>query len=263
MPEVVHWNPKRWTRMGQGPLTRRIPARRGFDNFGDLLGPWIVARAVERLGLGRARSKTPRLLAVGSIMRLGSAGDVVWGSGINGKSVDTATFPLLDVRAVRGPRTAQVLRSFGNTVPDVFGDPALLIPHLWTDEELGIRRRSGGLVLMPNYNDARHWPENAVSPRGAMLEKVRLLASAERVVASSLHAIIIAEAYGVPAVLVASTKEKPFKYEDHYEGTGRVAPSAAPDWEMGLVAEAAPPIVDWSPDPLMDAFPRDLWKEAR
>ncbi|MGX1701063.1 polysaccharide pyruvyl transferase family protein [Microbacterium sp. NPDC055357] len=263
MPDIVHWNPRRWRRLGRGPVTRWIPARRGFGNFGDLLGPWIVRRMVGRLGLGRALSRSPRLLAVGSIMRLGLEGDVVWGAGINGKTVDGAVFPRLDVRAVRGPLTARVLRTFGNDVPEVFGDPALLIPHLWTDDELGIRRRTTGVVLMPNYNDIRHWPSHAIDPRGDVLERVRLLASAELVVASSLHAVVIAEAYGVPAVLVTSTREKPFKYEDHYEGTGRRAPAPAPDWEQGLQTAPAPPITGWSPAPLMDAFPRDLWRSKR
>jgi pyruvyltransferase len=260
MPEVVHWNPKRWTRAGLGPVSRWIPRRRGFDNFGDLLGPLIVRRLHERRGLGRATGRSPRLLAVGSIMRLAAAGDVVWGAGINGKSVEGAQFPVLDVRAVRGPRTAHVLRGFGNTVPDVFGDPALLIPHLWSDSELGVRRRTGGTVLMPNYNDLRHWPAHAVDPRGDVWQRVRLLASAQRVVASSLHAIVIAEAYGVPAVLVASTREKPFKYEDYYEGTGRNAPETAHDWEAGMTADAAPPLKDWDHERLMAAFPVDLWR---
>ncbi|WP_194409374.1 polysaccharide pyruvyl transferase family protein [Microbacterium cremeum] len=259
MPEIVHWNPKRWGRLGRGPVSRWIPARKGFDNFGDLLGPMIVRRIHERRALGRARGRTPRLLAVGSIMRLAATGDVVWGAGINGKTVDIAQFPVVDVRAVRGPRTAAVLRSFGNEVPDVFGDPALLIPHLWTDAELGIRRRTSGTVLMPNYNDLRTWPSGAIDPRGDPIERVRLLASAERVVASSLHAIAIAEAYGVPAVLVASAKEKPFKYIDYYEGTGREAPRAAESWEEGLDTPGAPPISGWNHSTLLDAFPDDLW----
>jgi pyruvyltransferase len=210
--------------------------------------------------LGKAHGKEPRLLAVGSIMRLARPGDVVWGAGINGKSVDTAEFPIVDVRAVRGPRTAAVLTTFRNAVPDVYGDPALLIPHLWGDDELGIRRGSGGVVLMPNYNDIRAWPAHSIDPRGNPFERVRQLASAELVVASSLHAIAIAEAYGVPAVLVSSSKEKPFKYVDYYEGTGRGAPPAAESWEEGLRSAAAAPITDWDHSRLLGAFPSDMWR---
>lgn len=245
--------------MGKSGAARWIPARKGFNNFGDLLGPLIVDRMKQRLMLGRAVAKQPRLLAVGSIMRLGHPGDVVWGSGINGKTVDTAQFPIMDVRAVRGPLSAQVLREFGNTVPDVFGDPALLIPHLWSDDELGIERGASGLVLMPNYNDIRDWPSESVDPRGDVWDRVRTLASATHVVASSLHALVIAEAYGVPATLVASGKEKRFKYEDYYEGTGRTAPPFASNWREGIDM-TPPPSLNWDPAPLLEAFPSDLWR---
>ncbi len=259
MPEVVHWNPKRWGRLGKGPVTRWVPARRGFNNFGDLLGPLIVDRLRTQHGLGRSLDRSRRLLAVGSIMRLGHEGDVVWGAGINGKSVDDSVFPKFDVRAIRGPRTAQVLRTFGNVVPEVFGDPALLIPELWSDEEIGVRRKTGGVVLMPNYNDIRLWPSNAIDPRGDPFDRIRTIASANLVVASSLHAIVIAEAYGVPAVLVTSSKERPFKYEDYYLGTGREMPNPADSWESGLTATPAPPL-EWDSSPLLASFPAELWK---
>jgi pyruvyltransferase len=195
-------------------------------------------------------------------MRLGREGDVVWGAGINGKSVDHSTFPKFDLRAVRGPRTAEVLQSFGNRFVDVYGDPALLIPELWTDAELGIRRQTGGVVLMPNYNDIRSWPSEAIDPRGKPFDRVRTIASAELVVASSLHALVIAEAYGVPAVLVSSSKERPFKYEDYYLGTGRAMPPAANTWEEGLAMTPAPPLA-WDSSALLAAFPADLWKPRR
>ncbi|MDF2993699.1 MAG: putative polysaccharide biosynthesis protein [Microbacterium sp.] len=260
MPEVVHWNPPRGA-------FRRIPILRNTslvprkNNFGDLLGPWIVDRLVTRLGLGTAIAKTPRLLAVGSIMRLAQRDDVVWGAGINGKSLEGTVFPRLDVRAVRGPLTAAHLREAGNTVPDVYGDPALLIPSLWADDELGIRRGTGGTLLMPNLFDVNDWPPSAVDPRGPVVDRVRALASATRVVASSLHAVIIAEAYGVPAVLVGGG-ESPFKYEDYYEGTGRRLPPIAPDWRAGMEWDAADPITAWDGRRLEAAFPADLWSRG-
>lgn len=260
MPEVVHWNPKKWGRLGRGPLSRWVPRHKGFNNFGDLLGPLVVHRVHKRLALGRPLTRSPRLLAVGSIMRLAEPGDVVWGAGINGKRLDTVQFATVDARAVRGPQTARVLRSFGNDVPDTFGDPALLIPHLWTDEELRIERDTGGVVLMPNYNDVKLWPAGAIDPRGDPEERIRLIASATRVVASSLHAIVIAEAYGIPAVLVASSRELPFKYQDYYEGTGRRMPTPAGDWKAGLSADPAPPIAGWDHRALLEAFPTDLWR---
>ena len=262
MPEVVHWNPVAWRRASQRGLGRLIPIRKGVRNFGDLLGPLIVARLRQQLSLGRESDPNSRLLAVGSIMRLAAPGDVVWGAGINGKTMQGVTFPVLDVRAVRGPLTAQTLRAHGNTVPDTYGDPALLIPRLWTEEELGVSRRSQGVVLMPNYNDIRDWPENALSPLGNPLKKIRALASADVVIASSLHAIIIAEAFGVPTILVRSSKETLFKYEDYYLGTGRELPQVAPNWRAALDWTPTPPLTNWDPRPLIASFPSDLWQSS-
>jgi pyruvyltransferase len=262
MPEVVHWNYLNLRRAGTGPVTRWIPKLSRLGNFGDLLGPIIVKRAVKHLGLGRARSSKDRLLAVGSIMRLARPGDTIWGVGINGKSIGDGVYPQLDIRAVRGPVTAEVLKSTNASVPAVYGDPALLIPHLWTDAELGIRRGSGGLVVMPNYNDLAAFPPDSVSPLGNPIERIRMLANATRVVASSLHALVIAEAYGVPAVLVSSGAEHDFKYRDYYEGTGRTMPVPVAIADAAD-ADPAPPITDWSADALLDAFPRDLWLPPR
>jgi pyruvyltransferase len=262
MPKVVHWNYVNLRRAGTGPITRWIPKVSRLGNFGDLLGPIIVRRVVTRLGLGRALSSQQRLLAVGSILRLAQPGDTVWGAGINGKSIGDGVYPRLDIRAVRGPATAEVLKATNESVPAVYGDPALLIPQLWTDAELGIERRSGGVVVMPNYNDLDAFPSDAVSPLGNPLERIRMLASATRVVASSLHALVIAEAYGVPAVLVTSSAEHDFKYRDYYEGTGRAMPVPV-DIADAADADPAPPITDWSADALLDAFPRDLWRPPR
>jgi pyruvyltransferase len=257
MPRVVHWNPR--AALGTGRILTRIKVGPRVDNFGDMLGPHIVARLRTSLGLGPARSRSQRLLAVGSIMHLARDGDVVWGTGINGKMLQEA-YPRLDVRAVRGPLTAERLRRGGVHVPDVFGDPGLLIPRLWTDDELGIERGTTGTVLVPNLHDRARFPADAVDPQGDFAACIRTIASADLVVASSLHGIVVAEAYGVPAVLVTSSTEPPFKYDDYYAGTGRARPAAVATWQEGLDAAPAPPITGWSPEPLLAAFPADLWE---
>jgi pyruvyltransferase len=262
MPEIVYWNP--WRRLGRTGLLRRVPVPRRVDNFGDLLGPLIVDRLRRRLGLPAdgPRRDGRRLLAVGSILHFARPGDVVWGSGVNGK-IPVEGFPPLDVRAVRGPRTAQRLRAAGAEVPEVFGDPALLIPHLWSDDELGVRRRTGGTVFVPNLHDLGAFPSESLDPRGGALEKVAAIASAERVVASSLHGMVVADAFGVPLLPVASRAEPPFKYQDYFEGTGRELPELFPDWRAAVAdggLRVPPPA--WRHEPLLAAFPADLWPAA-
>lgn len=257
MPKVVHWNPR--ANLGNGRVLARIHIGPRVNNFGDLLGPRIVERVRERLSLGRDRSPARRLLTVGSILHLAREHDIVWGSGINGK-MQREHYPRLDVRAVRGPLTAERLRRAQIESPDVYGDPALLIPYLWSDQELDVERGSSGTVLVPNLHDRSRFPNNAIDPRQGIASCVREIASANLVISSSLHGIVVAEAFGVPAVLVKSPTEPMFKFEDYYLGTGRSLPSPVGTWREGLDATPAPPITRWNPDSLLDAFPTELWE---
>lgn len=256
MPKVVHWNPR--ASLGTGRILTRIHVGRRVGNFGDLLGPLIVRRIRDSLGIEGSLTRGRRLLTVGSILHLAREGDVVWGSGINGKMLQHP-YPPLDVRALRGPLSAERLKRAGVEAPAVYGDPALLIPQLWRDEELAITRRSGGTVLVPNLHDRPGFPADALDPRADPLSCVRAIASASLVVSSSLHGLVVAEAYGVPAVLVASSTEPTFKYEDYYLGTGRPLPRPAATWREGLETAPAPPIADWAPETLLGAFPADLF----
>lgn len=261
--EVVHWNPRKYT------LLRRFAFGPRKNNFGDLLGPEIVARlagvTVGELGPGGER----RLLSVGSILHFASDGDVVWGSGVNGKVLDDQyRFADLDVRAVRGPKTRAFLQKRGIEVPEVYGDPGLLVPELFGNLELKNRKRTRELLVLPNLNDFRsletQYRALAVHPSAGLETCLVAIAESQLVVASSLHAIIVAESLGIPAVLVRSARESPFKYEDYYLGTGREPiPSVATIAEGIKRGEQSEPAnLLWDSKPLLDAFPLDLWKAA-
>jgi pyruvyltransferase len=259
MPRVVFWNPR--LRISNLPVVYRIPRLRRVNNFGDLLGPLIVSRICELQKLNHSDSDKRRLLTVGSIINVEArAGDVVWGSGIHGNLLPLRNpIPHLDIRALRGPLTARVLQQSGLGVPEIYGDPALLIPKLWSDSELGIHRQSGGTLHVPNYEDIASAPNGALDPRGNPFDIVRKIASAKLVIANSLHAIIIAESYGVPTIVVASPSQRLFKYEDYFEGTGRSLPRVASDWNSASRSTPSPPIKNWDHASLLRAFPADLW----
>lgn len=236
--------------------------RSGARNFGDHLSH-VISAAVARercVSFDDETSRPHRLLAVGSILHFAQDGDTVWGSGVNGKvSLAEIRARKLDVRAVRGPKTAEVLRGLGIDAPEVFGDPALLIPRFF-----GARFRVEPVrdyIFIPNLNDLKthgHLP-NVVSPLRGWNHCVEQICAAKLVIASSLHGIILAEAFGVPARYVRLTAiESQFKYDDYAQGTGRralvPAHSIAEAREMG----GHEPI-HFDPEPLIEAFPYDLW----
>ncbi len=82
-----------------------------------------------------------KLIAIGSMLSFAKDDDVIWGSGINGKLLDTKhyKFSRLDIRAVRGPLTRNYLReNFQVKAPEVYGDPGLLIPYYFLN--LNVKR---------------------------------------------------------------------------------------------------------------------------
>lgn len=259
--EVAHWDPLRRTGRWGSPTIRSRPLR----NFGDLLGPVIVRAMVRQLRLGSAvdHGSLPRLLAIGSVLHLAEPSDVVWGAGMNVKAgVELSALPTLDLRAVRGPRSRDLLTiRFRQAAPPVFGDPGLLLGALAPRLVVPARKRSG-VAVVPNLNELGLLTsrEHVVNPRWRLRRVLRAIAASELVVGTSLHGIIVAESLGVPARAVRTSAEGAFKYEDYYLATGRDPDAVLADSVDEAIARggAEPPV--WDPRPLLNAFPADLWK---
>jgi pyruvyltransferase len=239
-----------------------IPAGH-FLNFGDALAHVIVAQMLARHGrsLMDETERPARLLAIGSILHYAKDGDVIWGTGVNGKSAASDhQFTSLDVRAVRGPLTRDFLRKLGIEAPEIYGDPALLLPTLFG----GAFRATGTqpYAVMPNLYDLDllNGVSNVVSPLLGWNRCVERILESRLVIASSLHAIIVAEAFGIPARYVRlSETEHLFKYEDYVLGTGRTrldyARSVGEAVEMGGM-----PATSFDAERLLQSFPIDLWR---
>lgn len=259
--DVFSWNwrlPAFSSRVG-----RRIPIDRWVNNFGDLLGPPIVAWAAKRHGidLDSPAGRRARLLSIGSVLHEASDGDVIWGAGRNGLVPDRLhRFNTLDIRSVRGPLTKSFLEDRGVLVPPVFGDPALLLPMAmpWVMEWTAVKRYE--LTIVPNYMDMRHYRgnQNVLDPRSSVGKCLRRIAQSEFVIGSSLHGVIVAEALGIGARAVRATFDPEFKYRDYYAGTGRPDAQIATNVADALSMGPCPPPV-WSSSALLDAFPVDLW----
>jgi pyruvyltransferase len=250
------------------PTTRLLVWRppNGRVNFGDFLSQVIVELMLARRGitLGDETRKPHQLLAIGSVLHFATDGAVVWGTGVNGKMpVEQHAFRSLDVRAVRGPLTRAFLTERKIAVPEVYGDPGLLLPVLAPGR---FKRGAGaGPGFVPNLNDMAELGAKelsgvpVVSPLNGWNRCVAEILEHDLILASSLHGLIIAEAYGIPARYVRlSETENLFKYRDYYEGTGRpnfgFARSVAEGLEMG---GEQPAVFDSSR--LIQAFPFDLW----
>jgi len=169
------------------------------NNFGDMLSPLIC----EWMGAKPEYCETsPKVLAVGSILDRAGNDDIIWGSGVQ---IERDLPSRLDVRAVRGPVTANFIRKYGFDVPDVYGDPALLLPVFYTPRA-GMPVRE---LIVPNIVDVelkrfakeRQLPILDIAV-DEPLDIVDAICSAEFVITSSLHALIVAESYDIKVAYI-------------------------------------------------------------
>lgn len=246
-------------------------------NLGDNLSEVIVSYMLSNKGLSL---NTPiqgkkHLYAVGSIIPLGFQNATIWGSGFLHKLDFIRLFfnsPLikkLDIRAVRGPKSREQLIRMGHKCPEVYGDPAMLLPMIYSPQALRIDGQLNEYIIIPHFTKEEECREKygddiVVSMMTLDYKHVidRML-SAKKVITGSLHGIIIAETYGVPAVFLRTRGAyKDFKYDDYYASTGR------PDYIYASTIEEA---IEMEPMPLptnikelqkglIDSFPYDLWK---
>jgi pyruvyltransferase len=260
--ELFHWNPR--TPLRSGRVSGRLLLGRRVNNFGDLLGPLIVNGIRARLGLSHGRpTRSTRLFSVGSVLHYATARDTVWGSGVNGHWLSAQYCPQLDIRALRGPLTRRFLLERGTIdIPEVYGDPALLLPIVRPDL-LGAPRTIP-ITVVANINEPNDLgpphPRSGVfvlDPRSPLDSCLRTIAASQLVVGTSLHAIVVAEALGIGARVIRSRGEGAFKYLDYYRGTGRdFSPAESLEQAIAMGADEPP---QWDSSRLLAAFPRDLW----
>jgi hypothetical protein len=139
------------------------------------------------------------------------------------------------------------------------GDPALLLPMLYPEFKANSVASTQPL-LVPNLNDAEKYADNPFLclPQNDPKDIIRRITTSEIVIGSSLHAMIVADAFGVPSRPIRSIHENNFKYLDYYEGTRRFevefANSVKHALELGPVEKGF-----YDTEGLLNSFPSDLW----
>jgi len=244
---------------------------RTFVNFGD----YISLKLVERIVGGPVRTYVKgqknieqKLLASGSIFSFGIDDDVVWGSGINGKLLKKKDykFTTLDIRSVRGPLSRNFIqKALQMDCPEIYGDPALLFPYFFPEFKRK-EKPAYDYIIIPHYSEEDLFPrdewDNVVFSTDPWEEIIDKILDSRLVVSCSLHGVIIAEAYGIPARLMRVTDNEPlFKYIDYYSGTGRPDFKYATTINEALEMGGEPPF-KCNLEKLYNAFPFEYWPNA-
>lgn len=205
-------------------------------NFGDDLNYFLLkdlTNLIFRFKDSTILSKIKRTnyLCIGSIIHLGNRHSVVWGAGCISK--DSPIPKPKQVLAVRGPKTRERLIQAGIHCPETYGDPALILPLVYNpnikkQNHIGIILNSADEVYkctiaiqgeneykyisFTNYTDWR--------------KKIDEVIECQMILSSSLHGLIIADAYNIPNIWISINDCENiiggyFKYLDYFSSVCR------------------------------------------
>lgn len=226
---------------------------RGDHNFGDQLAPFVLQAVTGELPIWVSRHYRGKVLGVGSVIHNLQDGDVVWGTGAL-RNTPVEPRPTARILAVRGPLTRKLLHA---DVPEIYGDPALLLPRYYDQAQ----EKVYDVGVVPHYvdNPFMRLPQDPsiliIDVQADWRQVVDGIRKCWSIVSSSLHGLIVAEAYGIPATWVSAgdrVRGGSFKFHDYYLATGR-EPPAAVRWEGRLPHQAAPPPPEIDLGPLIAA----------
>ena len=237
-----------------------------LDNFGDRLSFELVKRIVGphlQSAVSYNQTDEKRLLAIGSIIHYARNGDVIWGSGILYYSSPVKSN--LDIRAVRGPLTWQKITKMYPklNVPQIYGDPALLVPYFFPEFKKSLSPKYE-YTIIPHMHEQKFevfssQNKNVIYPTENWNLVIRRIVNSKFVISSSLHGIILAESFGIPArFLRLNIKKNLFKYTDYYYGTERFNFKYATSVKEALQMGGEPPF-KCDLQMLYDAFPREYF----
>ncbi len=199
------------------------------ENYGDLLGKYLVENISKKQvvwtnpkSISLSNFFNPIYVTVGSILTHVNTNCIVWGSGIVSKKYPIKKAKFL---AVRGPKTREHLLNQGFDVSSVYGDPALLLPRYYNPKT----QKEYKLGIVPHYSDFSvvseiYREDSSVLLIDLMTNNIEnttdQFLKCERIISSSLHGIIVAHAYGIPAVWQKFSNKvfgDDIKYRDYFE----------------------------------------------
>lgn len=207
-------------------------------NFGDQLNPYLFFKMTgKKAEYGVPSPDTTTILAIGSVLGMFMnqlSHCVIWGSGFGRMPSKLKCFLKNEkmtipqkIFAVRGPLTQKAFSSFNINCPNIYGDPALLVPRYFNPAinnkyEIGV---------IPHYSEYNHSWVNGIKNEDTLIvnvndpveEVIQKIVSCKKIISSSLHGLIIADAYQIPSVWITITehlKRQSFKFYDYYYSIG-------------------------------------------
>lgn len=222
---VNSWMTQKWNKI--------IP-----NNIGDDINYYLIKAlsgrpVVNYRDIYHKRIRIKNYLCIGSVIDWMTNSDtIIWGSGVMyGKEAMMKRKPL-KVCAVRGPLTRDYLLSQGICCPEIYGDPALLLPLVY---KCNVKKKYK-LGIIPHFYDYNSVVEKKILPCNGLYTVINIshykdwksvidqINECELIASSSLHGLILSDAYRIPNVWIQlSDKMKGgnFKFHDYFKSVNR------------------------------------------
>ena len=253
-------------------------------NWGDDLNYYFLRELTGRPVVFYHNFKLAKWLHLKNYMCIGTLLDavnysnrqtIVWGSGVSGQ--ERSFVQPKNILAVRGHKTKDFCDKYGVSCPNAYGDPALLLPLIYQPKrkkegkyKLGIiphvvdlghpvienvRKNYSGEILIINLEHYDQWTD-----------VIDQICSCERILSSSLHGLIVSDAYQVPNCWIELSGKISggyFKFYDyassverHFENPAKV--NSVKELDMLDVEYALPQQITVLQEGLIKACPFEL-----
>lgn len=200
-------------------------------NFGDQLNPYLVKKiwGLDSIKINEGEFQN-HLMMIGSILNEANSNSLVFGSGF----VSPDSFFIGDpkILSVRGELTREVLRKRGYPESEIkIGDPAILIPDFYIPNVSDKKFKLGVIPHIIDYDLAVNFFSNLKDctiidlrlpgeDENKEVEKIiDQMCNCDHIISSSLHGLIIAHSYGIPAAWCEFSNRvigDGFKFKDYF-----------------------------------------------
>ena len=189
-------------------------------------------------------------LCIGTLLdavNYANAQTIVWGSGVSGQ--ERSFVHPQNILAVRGKKTKEFCDRYGVSCPEIYGDPALLLPLVYEPKGATpptLSHREGDLFetrnskletkryrlgIIPHVVDLHHPIIDEIREKYAdeiliidlahykkWTDVIDQICSCDMILSSSLHGLIVSDTYSIPNCWIELSGKIPagyFKYQDY------------------------------------------------
>ena len=203
------------------------------SNFGDELSLFITQSLINKNKYNLVSNKKNiniNIIVIGSYIHMAKNNYYIFGSGVRmiESSKNEHNYTNLQVNAVRGPLTKKYLEDKNIHVPNIYGDPGLLLPIFY--EPLIIKSIQNKIGLIPHKSNYDKYINNydtnmfyLINPMDNWKKVINSIFSCKYIISSSLHGLICSDAYNKPNIWLDEYKlqEGDFKFKDYFQSQDR------------------------------------------